>query len=44
LVLNAVDLIPRGFEFLVIQLRGSGARQPTMRSVRDGGYHFQIAQ
>jgi hypothetical protein len=43
LVLNAVDLMPRGFELLVIQLRGSGARQPTMRSVRDGGHHFQIA-
>jgi len=32
-----------GFALLVIQLRGSGASQPTMRSVRDGGYHFQIA-
>jgi hypothetical protein len=43
LVLNAVDLIPRGFALLVIQLRGSGARQPTMRSVRYGGHQFQIA-
>jgi hypothetical protein len=43
LVLNAVDLMPRGFPLLVIQLRGSGARQPTMRPVRDGGHHFQIA-
>jgi hypothetical protein len=43
LVLNAVDLMPRSSALLVIQLRGSGARQPTMRSVRDGGHHFQIA-
>jgi len=42
--LNAVDLMPRGFALLLIQLRGSGARQPTMRAVRDGGHHFQIAQ
>jgi len=42
--LNVVDLMPRGFELLVIQLRGSGARQPTMHAVRDGGHHFQIAQ
>jgi hypothetical protein len=44
LPLNAVELMPRSFTLLVIQLRGSGARQPTMRSVRDGGHHFQIAQ
>jgi hypothetical protein len=43
LPLNAIDLMPRSFALLVIQLRGSGARQPTMRSVRDGGHHFQIA-
>ena len=42
--MNAVDLIPRGFALLEIQLRGGGARQPTMRSVRYGGHHFQIAQ
>ena len=42
--MNTLDLMPRGFALLVIQLRGSGARQPTMRSVRDGGHHFQIAQ
>jgi hypothetical protein len=41
--LNAIDLMQRSFALLVIQLSGSGARQPTMRSVRDGGYHFQIA-
>jgi hypothetical protein len=44
LVLNAIDLMPRGFALLVIELRGCGACQPTMRSVRDGGHHFQIAQ
>ena len=44
LLLNAIDLLPRGFRLLLIQLRGSGARQPTMRAVRDGGHHFQIAQ
>ena len=43
LPVNAVDLIARGFALLVIQLRDSGACEPTMRSVRDGGYHFQIA-
>ncbi len=43
LPLNAVDLIPRGFALLVIQLRDSGARQPTMRSVRYGGHRFQVA-
>jgi hypothetical protein len=43
LVLNAVDLMPRGFALLVIQLCGSGARQPTIRAVRDGSHHFQIA-
>jgi hypothetical protein len=43
LVLNAVDLMPCGFALLVIQLRSSGARQPTMRSVRYGGHHFQVA-
>jgi len=43
LPLNAVDLIPRGFALLVIQLRGGGARQPAMRSVRYGNHHFQIA-
>ena len=42
--MNAVDLMPRGFALLEIQLRGSGSRQPTMRSLRYGGHHFQIAQ
>ena len=42
--MNARDLMPRGFRLLVIQLRGSGARQPAMRPVHDGGHHLQIAQ
>jgi len=42
LPLNAIKLMPRGFALLVIQLRGSGARQTTMRAVRNGGHHFQI--
>jgi hypothetical protein len=42
--LNAVDLMPRGFALLVIQLRGSGARQPTLRSVHNRHHHLQIAQ
>ena len=42
--MNAVEVMPRSFALLVIQLRGGGARQPTMHSVRDGGHHFQIAQ
>jgi hypothetical protein len=41
--LNALDLMPRGLALPVIQLRGSGARQPAMRAVHDGGHHLQIA-
>jgi len=44
LLLNAVDLVPRGFRLLVIQLRGSGPRQPALRAVHNRHYHFQIAQ
>ena len=44
MVSNALDLMSRGFRLLVIQLRGSSARQPAMRPVRDGGHHLQIAQ
>ena len=43
LLLNAIDLMPHSLALLVIQLRGSGARQTTMRAVHDGGHHFQIA-
>ena len=44
LLLNTVDLMPRGFRLLVIQLRGSGARQPALRAVHNRRHHFQIAQ
>ena len=44
LLLNALDLMPRGFGLLVIQLRGSRARQPPLRAVHNRHYHFQIAQ
>jgi hypothetical protein len=44
LLLNAVDLMPRGFRLLVIQLRGSGAGQSPLRAVHNRYHHFQIAQ
>jgi hypothetical protein len=44
LLLNAVDLMPRGFRLLGIQLRCSGAGQPTLRAVHNRHHHFQIAQ
>jgi hypothetical protein len=44
LVLNALDLIPRGFRLLVVQLHGSGARQPPLHAAHNRHYHFQIAQ
>jgi hypothetical protein len=43
LALNALDLMPPGFRLLVIQLRGSGAGQPSLRAVHDRHHHFQIA-
>jgi hypothetical protein len=43
LVLNALDLLPRGLRLLVIQLRGSSARQSPLRPVHDRQRHFQIA-
>jgi hypothetical protein len=44
LLLNAIDLVSRGFRLLVIQLRGSGPRQPALRAVHNRHHHFQIAQ
>jgi hypothetical protein len=44
LLLNAIDLVPRGFRLLVIQLRGSGPRQPALRAVHNRHHHFQVAQ
>jgi hypothetical protein len=43
LLLNAIDLAPRGFALLVIQIRGCRARQPPMRAVHNRRHHFQIA-
>src|SRR5450755_1888450 len=43
-LLNAIDLVPRGFRLLVIQLRGSGAGQPPLRAVHNRHHHLQIAQ
>ena len=42
--MNALDLMPRGFRLLVVQLRGSGARQPPLRAVHNRHHHFQLAQ
>ena len=44
LFLNVIDLVPRGFRLLVIQLRDSGAGQPLLRAVHNRHHHFQIAQ
>jgi len=43
LLLNALNLLPRGFRLLLIQFRGSGAGQPTLRAVHNRHHHFQIA-
>ena len=43
LLLNALDLAPRGFALLAIQICRRGARQPPLRAVHDGGHHLQIA-
>jgi hypothetical protein len=41
--LNALDLMPRGFALLGIQIRGSGASQPPLRSGYNRHHHLQIA-
>jgi hypothetical protein len=43
LLLNAIDLVPRGFRLLLIQLSGGGARQSPVRAVHNRHHHFQIA-
>jgi hypothetical protein len=43
LVLNTLDLTPRGLRLLLIQLRNSGASQPPLRAVHNRHHHFQIA-
>jgi len=44
LLLNALDLIPRGFRLLVIQFRGSCARQSPLCAVHNRRNHFQVVQ
>jgi hypothetical protein len=42
LTLKAIDLMPRRFTLLTIQLRTSGASQSPMSAVGYGGHHLQI--
>jgi hypothetical protein len=44
LLLNAIDLVSRGFALLTIQFQRRPARQPPLRAVHNGGHHLQIAQ
>jgi len=44
LLLNALDLIPRGLALLRIQFRGGGSRQPPVCAVHNRSNHFQVAQ
>jgi hypothetical protein len=44
LLLNPIDLMPRGFRLPVIQLCGSGAGQSPLHAVHNRRHHFQIAQ
>jgi hypothetical protein len=43
LLVNALDLMPRGFRLLVIHLGGSRARQSPLCAVHNRHNHFQIA-
>lgn len=43
LLLNVMDLTPRGFALLAIQLRGRCTRQPAVRAAHNRRHHFQIA-
>jgi hypothetical protein len=43
LLLNALDLAPRGFALLAIQIYGRCSRQPPLRAVHDRRHHFQIS-
>jgi hypothetical protein len=43
LLLNALDLVPRGFRLLTIQLRGTGPRHSPLHAVHNRHHHFQIA-
>jgi hypothetical protein len=43
LLLNALDLAPRGFALLAIQICHRCARQPPLRTVYNRRHHLQIA-
>jgi hypothetical protein len=43
LLLNALDLIPRGLALLRIQFRGGGSRQPPVCAVHNRSNHLQVA-
>jgi hypothetical protein len=43
LLLNALDLIPRGLALLRIRFRRGGSRQPPVRAVHNRSNHFQVA-
>ena len=42
--MNALDLMPRGFRLLRIQLRGCRASQSPLRAAHNRHHHFQIPQ
>lgn len=42
--MNALDLVPRGFALLVIQLRGRRTSQPPLRAVHNRHHDLQVAQ
>jgi len=42
-LLNALDLMPRGFALLATQFRCTRASQPPLRAVHHRGRHLQIA-
>jgi len=43
LALNALDLMPRGFRLLVVQLRDRGASQSPLRAIHNRHHRLQIA-
>jgi hypothetical protein len=44
LLLNAIDLVPRGFALPSIRIERRGVRQPPLRAAHHRHHHFQIAQ
>jgi hypothetical protein len=42
LLLNALDLIPRNFALLRVQVCGGGPRQTSLGAVHDRGDHLQV--